>query len=71
MSMKLMDYIDIYIEEFATLIGKGEGWIAKDDVLRQFTTRFDDFESPIFNKEELEKYIIDELKNWFGVDIRD
>jgi hypothetical protein len=69
--MKLMDYINIYIEEFATLIGKGEGWIVKDDVLRQFTTRFDDFESPIFNKEELEKYIIDELKNWFGVDVRD
>lgn len=71
MSMKLMDYIDIYIEEFATLIGQGEGWIAKDDVLRQFTTRFDDFESSIFNKEELEKYLIDELKNWFGVDVRD
>lgn len=71
MSMKFMDYIDIYIEEFAILIGEGEGWIAKDDVLRQFTTRFDDFESPIFNKEELEKYIIDDLKNWFGVDVRD
>lgn len=71
MPMKLMDYIDIYIEEFATLIGQGEGWIAKDDVFRQFSTRFDDFESPIFNKEELEKYIIDELKNWFGVDVRD
>lgn len=69
--MKLMDYIDIYIEEFAALIGKGEGWIAKDDVLRQFTTRFDDFESSIFNKEELEKYIIDELKNWFGIEVRD
>jgi hypothetical protein len=46
MSMKLMNYIDIYIEEFATLIGKGEGWIAKDDVLRQFTTRFDKFVPP-------------------------
>ena len=69
--MKITDYIDQYIENFATLIKSGEGWIAKDDVLRQFTTRFDDFESPIFNKEELEKYVIDELKNWYGVEVRD
>ena len=69
--MKIIDYINQYIENFASLIKSGEGWIAKDDVLRQFTTRFDDFESPIFNKEELEKYIIDELKNWYGVHVRD
>lgn len=69
--MKITDYIDQYIENFAALIKSGEGWIAKDDVLRQFTTRFDDFESPIFNKEVLEKYIIDELKNWYGVHVRD
>lgn len=69
--MKVIDYIDQYIENFATIIKSGEGWIAKDDVLRQFTTRFDDFESPIFNKEELEKYVIDELKNWYGVEVRD
>lgn len=69
--MKIIDYIDQYIENFAGLIKSGEGWIAKDDVLRQFTTRFDDFESPIFNKEELEKYVIDELKNWYGIHVRD
>ena len=71
MSIKIINYIDQYIETFAGLIMSGEGWIAKDDVLRQFTTKFDDFESPIFNKEELEKYIIDDLKNWYGVQVRD
>lgn len=65
--MKIIDYIDIYIENFANLIKRGEGWIEKDDVLRQFTTMFDDFESSIFNKEELEKYVIDSLKNWYGI----
>lgn len=69
--MKIIDYIDQYIENFAALIKSGEGWIAKDDVLRQFITRFDDFESPIFDKEELEKYVIDALKNWYGVHVRD
>lgn len=69
MAMKIIDYIDIYIENFANLIKKGEGWIAKDDVLRQFTTMFDDFESSIFNKEELEKYVIDSLKNWYGITV--
>lgn len=65
--MKIIDYIDVYIENFANLIKRGEGWIEKDDVLRQFTTMFDDFESSIFNKEELEKYVIDSLKNWYGI----
>jgi hypothetical protein len=67
--MKIIDYIDIYIENFANLIKRGEGWIEKDDVLRQFTTMFDDFESSIFNKEELEKYVIDSLKNWYGITV--
>ena len=67
--MKIIDYIDIYIENFANLIKKGEGWIEKNDVLRQFTTMFDDFESSIFNKEELEKYVIDSLKNWYGITV--
>lgn len=71
MAMKIIDYIDQYIENFASLIKSGEGWIAKDDVLRQFTTRFDDFESPIFDKEELEKYVIDVLKNLYRVHVRD
>jgi len=66
-TMKIIDYIDVYIENFANLIKRGEGWIEKDDVLRQFTTMFDDFESSIFNKEELEKYVIDSLKNWYGI----
>lgn len=69
MAMKIIDYIDIYIENFANLIKKGEGWIEKNDVLRQFTTMFDDFESSIFNKEELEKYVIDSLKNWYGITV--
>ena len=67
--MKIIDYIDVYIENFANLIKRGEGWIEKDDVLRQFTTMFDDFESSIFNKEELEKYVIDSLKNWYGITV--
>ena len=71
MSMNIIDYIDLYIEDFASIIKSGDGWIAKDDVLSQFTVRFDVFESPIFDKEELEKYIIDELKNWYGVQVKD
>jgi hypothetical protein len=69
--MNIIDYIDLYIEDFASLIKSGDGWIAKNDVLSQFTARFDVFESPIFDKEELEKYIIDELKNWYGVQVKD
>lgn len=69
--MKFTDYIDECMEHFAYLIKSGEGWIAEDDVLRQFTATFEGFESPIFNKEELKKYIIEDLKNWYGVEVRD
>ena len=71
MSVKITDYLDLCIENFAIHVDNGEGWIAKDDVLRQFTTRYPDFEKPIFDKEELKKYIIDDLKNWYGVEVRD
>lgn len=69
--MKITDYLDQCIEKFATLIEAGEGWIAKDDVLCQFTLTFPDFESSIFDKEALKKYIINDLKDWYGVEVRD
>lgn len=71
MSMRITDYLDQCIETFATKIEAGEGWIAKDDVLRQFTLVFSDFESSIFDKDVLEKYIIKDLKDWYGVEVRD
>lgn len=67
----ISQYVDNCIERFATMIHLGEGWIAKDDVLRQFTTRFNGFDAVYISKEGLEKYVIDELQNWYGVEVRE
>ena len=49
---------------FANRIRKGKGWIAKDDIYRQFITMFDDFDHPVFAREALEEYLIKEV-SWY------
>ena len=47
--MDIIETIDKYIEMFVDRIREGEGWIAKDDIYRQFIAMFDDFDHPVFD----------------------
>lgn len=68
--MNITDHIDNYIELFVDQIRKGEGWIAKEDVYRQFTSMFNGFEIKAFSREGLEEYLIEELSFYSGIEIR-
>lgn len=68
--MNILDTIDSYIEIFANKIREGEGWIAKDDVYRQFTSMFINFESKPFSREGLEEYLLDELSFYSNIELR-
>lgn len=68
--MNIIDHIDKYIEIFANKIREDEGWIARNDVYRQFTSMFNGFETKPFSKEGLEEYLIEELSFYSGVEIR-
>lgn len=68
--MNILDTIDSYIEIFANKIREGEGWIAKDDVYRQFTSMFNNFESKPFSREGLEEYLLDELSFYSNIELR-
>ena len=69
--MSIIDSIDLLIEQFANQIRQGEGWIAKDDIYRQFTAMFNGFETKPFSKEGLESYLIEELSFYSGIEIRE
>lgn len=68
--MSIIDEIDLKIAEFVNKIRQGEGWIAKDDVYRQFTAMFNGFETKPFSREGLEEYLIEELSFYSGIEIR-
>jgi hypothetical protein len=68
--MTIIEEIDNYIVQFVDKIRQGEGWIAKDDIYRQFTTMFSGFETKPFSREGLEEYLIEELSFYSGVEIR-
>ena len=67
--MDIIETIDTYIDMFANRIREGEGWIAKDDIYRQFIAMFDDFDHPVFDPERLEKYLIQEVSWYSGIKI--
>ena len=59
----IMTIIDGFISKFIKKIKEGYGYITEDDVMRQFINAFPEFENMIFNKENLESYIIAILNN--------
>ena len=68
--MTIKDEIDDYVEHFAEEIRHGFGWIAEEDVYRQFTDMYPGFKEAIFNRAELEKYLIQELTWLCGIEVR-
>jgi hypothetical protein len=66
--MRIYDCIDNYIEEFVQSIRKSDGKIKKTEIYKKFTERYPDFTKDIFHKEKLEKYLIDEVSFYTGVD---
>jgi hypothetical protein len=67
--MDIIDTIDQYIEMFVNRIRKARGWIAKDDIYRQFITMFEDFDHPLFDPKKLEDYLIKEVSWYSGIKI--
>ena len=67
--MDIIETIDKYIEMFVDRIREGEGWIAKDDIYRQFIAMFDDFDHPVFDPACLEEYLIKEVSWYSGIKI--
>ena len=71
--MKIFDLIEnIYVKPFAKKIENGEGWIADEDVLRQFLDAYPEFKNekfPFFESIEFEKWLIEILSK--HVDVRD
>lgn len=67
--MDIIETIDKYIEMFVDRIREGEGWIAKDDIYRQFIAMFDDFDHPVFDPSCLEEYLIKEVSWYSGITI--
>ena len=66
--MRLYDCLDNYIEEFVQSIRNSDGKIKKTEIYKKFTERYPDFAGDIFHKESLEKYLIQEVKFYTGVD---
>ena len=69
--MNIFEKIDLDIEKFAELIQAGEGWIAKDDIFRQFTSLFNDYDNQIFSQEGLTAYISEVLQTEHGIDVEE
>jgi hypothetical protein len=67
-NMRIYDYMDNYIEEFVQNIRNSDGKIKKTEIYKKFTERYPDFAGDIFDKESLEKYLIDEVSFYTGVD---
>jgi hypothetical protein len=66
--MRIYDFIDNYIEEFVQSIRNSDGKIKKTEIYKKFTEQYPDFARDIFYKESLEKYLIDEISFYTGVD---
>lgn len=69
--MRIDDCIDNYIEEFVQSIRNSDGKIKKTEIYKKFTERYPDFARDIFHKENLEKYLINEISFYTGVDVID
>jgi succinate dehydrogenase flavin-adding protein (antitoxin of CptAB toxin-antitoxin module) len=73
--MNILEKIDLDIKNFAEKIQAGEGWIARDDIFRQFTSLFDDYDNQIFNQifsqEGLTAYISEVLQIVYGIDVEE
>lgn len=69
--MGIIDSIDSYISMFTRRIMEGEGRIARGEIYQQFTSMFPTFGNPIFDKEQFESYLIEQVQFYSQVKVVD